>query len=457
MSNSLHQLDRREMLRRTALIGFGVCSAGPFLARPRVEAANEKLSIAIVGAGGRGWDNLNGVQGENIVALCDVDDRSAAKAYEAFPKAARFRDYRKMFDTMHAGIDAVVCSTPDHMHAPVCLAAMRLGKHVYCEKPLTWSIEEARLMASTATEQRVRTQMGTQGMAGNNARAGVEVIRSGVLGEVSELHVWTDRAAGWWPQGVERPAEAEAPPKELDWDLWLGVAPKRPYHSSYAPFRWRGWQDFGTGAVGDMGIHNAAMAIVGLELNAPTVVEIVETSSVMKDTFPAWSKLRFQFERREGHVPITMYWYDGGKRPSAELIDGGELANNGAIVVGSKGTLYSIEWTGGDWRLLPAEKFRDFTKPTPSLARAPNENHYDEWIQAAKGGAPAFCAFETFGSKLTEIMLVGNLALRTGKRIDWDSEKMEARGCPEAEPYIRRRYRDGWDGVRGDVGRPAAK
>ena len=288
-------ISRREMLLQTAVVGAGVWSAVQGSATGAVRSANEKLNIAMVGCGGRGGDNLKGVSTENIVALCDVDQRQAAAAYKQFPQAKRFTDYRQMLDRAQREFDAVVVSTPDHMHAPISLAAMQLGKHVYCEKPLTWSIEEARLMARTASRQKVATQMGTQGMAGNGARAGIEVIQSGVLGTVTQLHVWTDRAAGWWPQGVDRPIDAPPVPPELDWDLWLGVAPKRAYHHDYVPFRWRGWQDFGTGAIGDMGIHNAAMPFVGLQLGAPKSAEIIETSGLVTETFPAWSKLRWNF------------------------------------------------------------------------------------------------------------------------------------------------------------------
>ena len=200
-----------------------------------------------------------------------------------------------MFDAMHKEIDAVVVSTPDHTHALPSLIAMRLGKHVYCEKPLAWSIEEARLMAATAKQYKVATQMGTQGMASDNSRAGIEVIRSGVLGEVRELHVWTDRATTWWPQGVDRPTDTPAVPKTLDWDLVAGRAPERPYHPAYVPFKWRGWKDFGTGAIGDMGIHNAAMPLVALQLGVPQSVEIVETSGLKRETYPAWARLRCEF------------------------------------------------------------------------------------------------------------------------------------------------------------------
>jgi hypothetical protein len=259
------------------------------------------------------------------------------------------------------------------------------------------------------------------------------------------LHVWTDRAAGWWPQGVERPTGTSPVPKGLDWDLWLGVAPERPYHPAYVPFRWRGWKDFGTGAVGDMGIHNAAMPFVGLELGRPKSAEIVQTSGLMRETFPAWSTLRIELPASRSRGPITLFWYDGGKKPSPDLIGGREVAANGAIVVGKQATMYSIEWTGGDWVLLPEEKFRDYKPPEPTVPRAPNQSHHQEWIQACKGGLPTFCGFERFASVLTEIMLVGNLVLRTGKKIEWNAEKMEAYQCPEAEPFIKRRYRKGWE------------
>jgi predicted dehydrogenase len=330
------------------------------------------------------------------------------------------------------------------MHAPVSLAAMELGKHVYCEKPLTWSIDEARKLAKLAREKKLATQMGTQGMAGDGARKGIEVIRSGVLGDVTELHVWTDRAGEMWAQGIDRPRDTPVVPTSLDWDLWLGVAPARPYHAAYCPFVWRGWKDFGTGAVGDMGIHNAAMPFVALQLGPPTSAEILETSGLKPETFPVWSRLKLRFPAAAGRGPVTLYWYDGGQKPRKELIGGSKLAANGAIVVGTKGTLSSVEWTGGDWALLPVDRFRDFRPPAPSLPRAPGESHHQEWLAACRGGTPAFCRFDGFASTLTETMLVANLALRAGRAIAWDAEAMQARHCPEATPFIRREYRAGW-------------
>jgi hypothetical protein len=265
-----------------------------------------------------------------------------------------------------------------------------------------------------------------------------------VLGKITELHVWTDRAGKWWPQGIERPKDRPAVPEGLAWDLWLGVAPARPYHAAYCPFAWRGWKDFGTGAPGDMGIHNAAMPFAALELGPPASAEIIDASGLKSETFPEWSRLKLEFAARGERGPVTLYWYDGGQKPPAELIGGGELALNGAIVVGTQGTLSSNEWTGGDWSLLPKKRFRDYEAPKPSLPRAPRESHHQEWLRACKGGPPALCRFDGFAAQLTEAMLVANLALRTGKKILWDAEKMEARGCPEAESSIKRQARTGW-------------
>jgi hypothetical protein len=256
--------NRRQALRGLGAMGIASAGLGEVSIITHGSNAHERVNIAVVGCGGQGAENLEKLGGENIVALCDVDEKRAAEAFQRFPRAKRFRDYRKMLDALHRQIDAVVVSIPDHMHAPVSLAAMELGKHVYCEKPLTWSIDESRRMASLAKEKKLATQMGTQGMASDRARTGIEIIRSGVLGDVTELHVWTDRPTGWWPQGVDRPRDTPLVPSSLDWNLWLGVAPARPYHLAYCPFTWRGWKDFGTGAVGDMGIHNAARPFAAL-------------------------------------------------------------------------------------------------------------------------------------------------------------------------------------------------
>jgi predicted dehydrogenase len=437
------RITRRAMLGVTATAGAAAWLAGQTRRAAAGLAPSEKLNVAFVGAGGQAGFSLEQLAEHNIVALCDVDERQAANAFERLPNAKRFRDYRRMLDEMHQQIDAVVVATPDHTHAPASIRAMRLGKHVYCEKPLTWSIAEARRMAETARQHKVATQMGTQGMAENGARAGIEVLRSGAIGPVREMHVWTDRAQRWWPQGVDRPTENPPVPGGLDWDLWIGTAPLRPYHPAYVPFAWRGWLDFGTGAIGDMGIHNAAMAWVGLELGLPQSAEVVATSGINRETYPAWSILRLEFPARGPLPPVTMYWYDGGKQPPTGLIGGQKMAENGAILVGELGTMYSIEWTGADWRLLPEEKFRDYQPPAPSVARV--SSHHAEWVAACKGQQAALCNFIDFGAPLTEVMLLGNLALRTGQKIDWDAAAMQAKGNPAADELIRREYRKGWE------------
>ena len=435
------QFTRREMLRRAAAAGAAACLCGSRPGLAGSKSPNEKLNLALIGCGGRAMENLAGLEDQNIVALCDVDEHRAAETFKRFPQAKKYHDFRKMLDQRRREIDAVVVSTPDHVHAPACMMAMRLGKHAYCEKPLCWSIEEARRMAETAKKYKVATQMGTQGMAEAGTRAGIEVVRSGVLGQVRELHSWSDRPI--WPQGIGRPKDTPPVPAHLKWDLWLGPAPERPYHPAYAPFTWRGWLDFGTGAIGDMGIHNAAMPFVALKLGYPKSVEVVESSGTNHETFPSWAILRYEFPQRGDLAPLTFYWYDGGKKPSRDLLGGQEPAKNGAILVGERGTMYSIEWTGGDWVLLPKDKFRDYQRPQPTVPRSPG--HYREWIEACKGGPAAFCNFVDFGATVTETMLLGNLALRIGRKIEWNAQNMRAAGCPEADQFIRRKYRKGWE------------
>ncbi len=416
----------------------------------------EKLNIAAIGCGGQGSYDLEQMESENIVALCDVDEKNAAGMYQKYDKAPKFRDYRVMLDKREKEIDAVLVATPDHTHAPASLRAMRRGKHVYCEKPLTWSIEEARRMAEAAQKYGVVTQMGTQGMGEEGTREGIEWIRSGVLGKVGEMHGWSDRPI--WPQGVQRPTETMTVPKTMDWDLWLGAAPERPYHAQYAPFNWRGWYDFGTGAVGDMGIHNVAMMYVALKLGPIASVELIRRSEKTKETFPKQTIVRYEFAATEQSPALTFTWYDGRLLPAEELLKSKgyqePIAENGSILVGERGTLYSIEWTGGDLRLLPEKAFSDRKKPAPSVPRAPH-GHYKEWIQACKGDGKAFCDFASFGAPLTEVMLLGNTVVRhgePGQKVLWNAEKMDitdSSGKPldafqNAEPIRRTQYRKGF-------------
>lgn len=403
------------------------------------------MNLGFIGAGGRATENLKEMTSENIVALCDVDDKNAAASFAKFPNAKRYRDFRKMLEA-EKSLDAVVVSTPDHTHALTAIHAMQMGKHVYCEKPLAHSIWEARKMADTAREHGVVTQMGTQGHAMEGTRRAVEVIRSGVLGEISELHVWTDRPAGWWPQGEERPTETPPVPDTLDWDLWLGPAPHRPYHPIYVPFKWRGRWDFGTGAIGDMGVHNLDTAYWALELGLPESAEVLDSAPKTNDCPPLWSRIQLNFSSQGGKRAVKMLFYDGGKHPPAELFHGEEIPTNGSLVIGSKGTLFTRTWHGGEnasdmFLLLPKKEFVDYKAPTPTLPRT--KEHHFEFIQACKGGPPAQSPF-SYAARLTETLLVGQLALRTGKRIEWDAKNMQARGVKEADPYIHPHFRKGW-------------
>ncbi len=442
--------DRREFMKMTAAAGVGfwvansygrsMREAGP---QPRRIGPNEKLNIACVGVGGRGRGNLDGVKGENIVALCDVDERQAASAFKEFPDTPKFHDYRVMLDKLHKQIDAVVVSTPDHMHAPITLAAMQLGKHVYCEKPLTRTVDEARRVGEAAAKYKVTTQMGNGGNAKKGARRSVEMIRSGAIGPVREVHAWTDRPVGWWPQGIDRPKDTPPVPDTLKWDLWLGVAPERPYHPAYVPSKWRGWWDFGTGALGDMACHICNVAFWSLDLKDPTAVEC-KVSGLHKETAPAWSKVVWEFPARGKQPPVKFHWYDGGQKPLPELAEGREMPGNGSLLIGDRGTLYLPSPDGATIVLLPEEKFADFKAPPKTLPDSPG--HHAEWIQACKQGRQGKQYMSHFGraAAMTEALLLGNLSVRTGKRIEWDARGMKVTNLPEANQYVKPPYRKGW-------------
>jgi len=444
MKHSSFQQSRRQFLRNSALATVGLSlsarAAGPKL------SSGDKLNLGIIGAGGRGWDNLQGVGTENIVALCDVDDERYKAAIEKYPKAKRYKDFREMLDK-EKSLHAVTVSTPDHVHAIAAITAMRHGKHVYCEKPLAHSIYEARQMAKVAREAGVVTQMGQQGHAFEGSRRAVEVIRSGVIGEVKELHVWTDRPAGWWPQGDPRPSETPPVPSTLDWDLWLGPAAYRPYHPIYVPFKWRGRWDFGTGAIGDMGVHNLDTAFWGLELGLPDSAEVKDSAKKTEDCPPLWSIMELNYPSRGNRPPVKLTFYDGKKLPPTDLFEGEKITGNGSLVIGSKGTLYTRDWHGGEnagdmFLLLPKKNFIGYQPPAPTLPRTPE--HHIEWINACKGGPRTQSDFG-YASTLTEGLLVGMLALRTGNRIQWDAKNMKAIGCPAADPFIRPEFRKGWE------------
>src|SRR6266567_4504318 len=411
-------LTRRQFLRGSATAATAV--AFPFVARRNVLGANNRLNIAGIGVGGKGASDIENVDHENIFALCDVDQVNAAETLKKYPQAKNFKDFRVMLEKEGKQIDAVTVSTPDHMHAPAAILAMRMGKHVYCQKPLTHTVYEARQMAEVARQHHVSTQMGNQGHCNPDTRRLVELIQAGVLGEVSQIHVWTDRPANWWPQGIGRPKETPPVPPTLDWDLWLGVAPWRPYHPAYVPFKWRGFWDFGTGALGDMACHCMDLAFFSLQLGAPASVE-AQSSGGNGETAPNWSVIAYEFPGQGPRAPAKMTWYDGGKKPSAELVGGRELSSNGIVLVGDKDTLYVPSYWGAG-SFLSGAKLEDFKNIPETLPKPPGfeRNHHQEWLQACKGGPKALSNFD-YAGPMTEAVLLGNVALRAEKKILWDS------------------------------------
>jgi predicted dehydrogenase len=449
-------ITRRALLTGTAAMAGGLAAGASSRSSTAARRSRraDKVRLAVVGAGGRGADNIReiGVGEVDIVALCDVDASRAADAFKEFPAVPKYTDWRKMLER-EKSIEAVLVAIPDHNHAIVAIGAMKHGKHVYCEKPLAHSVSEVRQMAKTAAETRLATQMGTQGHAYEGTRRAVEVIRSGAIGDVRELHVWTDRPAGWWAQGVTRPADKPPVPAGLDWDVWLGPAAYRPYNPAYVPFAWRGFWDFGTGAIGDMGIHNLDTAYWALELGLPTEVVVRDcspafTDSAMRETAPLWSMMELQFPARGNKPAVKMSWYDGGKLPPEELFQGEPRISKdgGSLVIGSKGTLFTRTWHGGQdasdmFVLLPRKQFVDYQPPAPTLPRV--ASHQKEWLDACRGLGKTQSPFE-YAARLTESLLLGNVALRAGKPIEWDAERMRAKDCPEATPFIHPRFRTGW-------------
>jgi len=442
-------VSRRRFLRRSLAL------AAPFIVVPRHVLGgpghippSEKLNIAGIGVGGQGASDLHEVAKENIVALCDVDEARAANTFKTFEKAKRYRDYRKMLEKEEKNIDAVVVATPDHSHAPACMAAIKLGKHVYCEKPLTRTVYEARAIAKAAREAKVATQMGNQGMAFEGNRLINEWIWDGAIGPVREVHVWSDRPTHYgkmlWDQGLERPQDTPPVPDTLDWDLWLGPAPYRPYHPAYAPFKWRGWWDFGSGGLGDMGIHNLAPVFSALKLGAPTSVHASSTA-VYEETLPLASTVHYEFPARGNMPPVMVHWYDGGliaARPP-ELEDGRELPReDGLIFVGDRGTMLVTGWGGNSPRLIPETKMKTYKQPPRTLPRS--IGHYEEWIKACKEGTPTESSFD-FAGPMTEAVLLGTVCVRAGGlKLLWDSASMKVTNLPEANQYVRCTYRESW-------------
>jgi predicted dehydrogenase len=512
--NSKDEVSRRSFIRSAAVTSAAASIVPRHVLGRGFTPPSDTLNIAAVGVGGMGRSNLINLASQNIVALCDVDwgytdknlsrldtdvsnlqahidhpdaspttgkptpqfDSDKAKARLAdilhlkndlIPKAKRYSDYRKMLD-QQKDIDAVVIATPDHMHATIALACMDLNKHVYVQKPLCWSVDEARRLAKRAQETKLATQMGNQGRSLDDTRTAVEWVWSGAIGEVREIHVWTDRPVGFWPQGVPRPKAAVEPletlkwdqsgvdkrlaaamagnypvPETLSWDLFLGVGPEVPYHPIYHPFNWRGWIDWGCGAIGDMGAHLLDVSMWALNLGLPTSIETVSTP-FNGASYPSGSLIFYEFPARGSMPPVKLTWYDGGLMPPkpVELGDEQLIKEGGAILVGSKGKLMHNTY-GAHPRLLPQSLQDSAGKPPEKLARIPGEAHELNWVDAAKGKTQASSPFE-YGAKLTEVMLLGVVALRAGKKIQYDGANMKVTNVPEANQYLSRQPRQGW-------------
>ncbi len=445
---------RRDFLKALAL-GTSAVTVVPrhVLGGPGLIAPSDRIRVASVGVGGMGGGDVGTISrlGAEIIALCDVDQVRGAGSFNTFAKARRYKDFRIMLDKEANNIDAVTVGTPDHTHAVATMAALRAGKHVYCQKPLTQTLHEAREVTKTAKAAGVITSMGNQGHASEGARLTNEWIRGGVIGEVNEVHAWSDRAGKLWKQGLGRPKGRPDTPKTLDWDLWLGPRPERPYNPAYAPHNWRGWWDFGTGALGDMGCHILDHPIWALELDAPSSVEARTTldGSELEDkrpnfeTYPIASLIYYHFPAKGNRGPVKMTWYDGGLMPGVpnEMPDGRRLPDNGVLYIGTKGKMYHSSH-GGMPQLLPGELIEEAKKVPKTMERSPG--HYEEWVNGCKTKKRPAASFD-YSGPMTETVLLGVLALRVpGRRLEWDSALLKVKNQPELQPFIQPEFRKGW-------------
>ena len=443
MSHPIRKTNRREFLTGVAggaalVGGYWVCPSAPAISKSSLE----KLNIAVVGAGNKGWHNVEQLKSENIVALCDVDEKFLNKAAETYPNAKKFRDYRQMFDSAAMEFDAVVVSTSDHTHAPPTSIALDLGKHVYCEKPLTHTVAEARAVTKLAAKNKLATQMGIQIHAGGNYRRVVEIIQSGALGNMKEVHCWCNKG---WSNGRFNTSDQGAP-SNLDWDLWLGPAEKRPYATNVHPANWRRFWEYGSGTFGDMACHVMDLPFWALGLKKPNSVEC-EGPELHPVGTPAWTKCTytFPFDNKEKSLPL--YWSDGGQH--FDLVKNtndhaGQPLSNwglGTLFVGEKGMLVADY---GRYQFLPKESADSFAIPEQTIADS--IGHWNEWVQGCKTGAPTTCSFDYSGN-LTETVLLGIVAFRTGKKLKWDSEHLKATNTDEADQFITKKYRDGFEVV----------
>jgi predicted dehydrogenase len=475
------RLSRRKFLQSGAMAGIGFWAAGG-VSLVGARDANSKLNIACIGVGGKGSSDTDqaGSQG-NLVALCDIDDKTLDNKASKFKNAKKYNDFRKMFDEMGKGIDAVTVSTPDHTHAAASMMAIKLKKHVYCQKPLTHTVYEARALRDAARKYGVCTQMGNQGSASNGLRRAVELVQDGRIGKVSEAHVWTNRPV--WPQApklTSRPKPADCP-ANVHWDEWLGPALERPYAQGYHPFNWRGFWDFGTGALGDMACHTANMAFRALKLGHPTTIE-AQNGEINPETYPAWAQIVYQFPVRGDMPAVKFVWYEGHKDkkqvlPSADLVKGqGERdaqysiyfkdnkwqfrnrkvadekrqvkeVTSGSFLIGEKGVLFSPDDYGTDSYIVTPDGVERVTGDPEKLPKGGggDDSMKSEWIKAIHENKPsiAYSNFD-FAAMLTETILLGNVAMRVGKKLEWDGPELKVTNIPDAAQFIKTEYRKGW-------------
>ncbi|MEO8495620.1 MAG: Gfo/Idh/MocA family oxidoreductase [Planctomycetota bacterium] len=427
--------NRRDFLKTTAAAGAATAVGGVWseLAAREPVSPNEKLNIACIGTANQAQFSVGNVKGENIVALCDIDKNYLDRAVTEFPSARTYTDYRELIEAEAGKVDAVTIAIADHNHAPATIRAIRAGMHTYCEKPMTHTVQESRLVAEAAKERGVATQLGTQIHASENYRRVVEIIQAGTIGDITDCHVWVGK--GWG--GGERPEVAEVPPETLSWDLWLGPAPERPFAAGrYHPAQWRRWWDFGQGTLGDMACHFMDLPFWALKLRHPTHCE-AEGPDVHPETCPNGLIVRYQYPERDGLVPVKVTWYDGDLIPKE--VDGERVPNSGVMFIGTEGKMFADY---GSYRLFPQEKFKGFAPPEPTIARS--IGHHAEWIKACKDGSPTTCNFDYSGA-LTEAVLLGNVAYRVGQALAWDAKTLQATNCPAADKYLRKEYRSGWE------------
>lgn len=427
---------RRRFLKYVTAAG---AASLPVVSAARSNSPNSRLNLACIGVGGKGKSDMAETsQGHNVVAVCDIDELVLGKAQEGFPQATPYTDWRKLLEQKN--IDAVTISTPDHTHAPATMAAIRLGKHVYTQKPLTHNVFEARQLAKAAEQYGVVSQMGIQHHATQRLKTAVQIVRDGVIGKVSHVHTWTDRPGKFWKQGLDRPKKSDPIPSHVHWDQWLGVAPARPFVTDmYHRFHWRGWWDFGTGALGDMGCHILDPVVNALQLGAPSIVE-AEGPPPHPESGPLWCIVHYVFPGTEHTTEeLKLTWYEAGKQPPRDIFQapvGWPGSANGVLFIGQRGNLF-VGFPEPP-ELFPRGEFTEYQLPDFK-----DHNHYQEWTDAIVHGKATSCPF-AYSGPLTETVLLGNVAYRSGRRIQWDSERLRAIDLPSADRFIRRDYRSGW-------------